>query len=141
MKMRWLRTCLREVNYRMSPDTTGTSYEEIFEGTPTMFLRGLRSDGQMFVSFAPVECEDATPEKLREHLDTMLNDPALNGVVNAEEMRLNLTHDRYKGHYDWVEEPEEQVSSPRVYDPDYESIDSEVLESVIKIEKERNEHI
>jgi len=38
-------------------------------------------------------------------------------------------------------EPEEQVSSPRVYDPYYESIDSEVLESVIKMEKERNEHI
>ena len=105
MKMRWLRTCLREVNYRMSPDTTGTSYEEIFEGTPTMFLRGLRSDGQMFVSFAPVECEDATPEKLRNYIDSMLNDPALSGVVNADEMERNILTDRYKGLPDWTEEP------------------------------------
>ena len=139
MKMRWMRTNLREVKYKL--DTPDASYEETFEGTPTMFLRGLRSDGQMYVSFAPVGCEDATPEKLREHLNTMLNDPALSGVVNADEMRRNLTHDRYKGNYDWVEEPEEQVSSPRVYDPYYESIDSEVLESVIKMEKEINEHI
>jgi hypothetical protein len=37
------------------------------------------------------------------------------------------------------EEPEEQVI-PRVYDPYYESIDSEVLESVLEKGKDRDDH-
>jgi hypothetical protein len=101
-KLRWLRTCIREVKLRIN--TEGASYEEQFEGVSMMTIRGLRSDGQMFFGAAPIGCEDASPQRLRECLDAMLNDSPLNGEVNADAMRRNLLVDRYKGRLDWVEE-------------------------------------
>lgn len=103
MHHRWLRTNMREVKTKL--DTEDASYEETFEGVPMMYLRALRSDGQMFMSYAPVGSDDAKPEKLRNYIDSMLNDPALSGVVNADEMERNILTDRYKGLPDWTEEP------------------------------------
>jgi hypothetical protein len=100
--LRWIRTCLRVMKQRVNAD--GASYDEQFDGVYMMFLRGIRSDGQMFISFAPCDCEDATPERLRVKLDSMLTDRPLSGVVNATEMRRNLTTDRYKGMLGWEEE-------------------------------------
>jgi hypothetical protein len=83
-----------------------TEWKESFatpEGHRISILRGLRSDGQPFATWAKFGPE-TTPEILRKALDGMLNDPALPFVANADEQTRKRFCLMHKGVGNWIEE-------------------------------------
>lgn len=84
--MKWLRTKYIDTFY---PDQR--SGEAHVRGLK--MIQAIRSDGQLFESHGLADV--VTLESLRDHLDTMLNDPALADGQDAE---------AGKGEVGWVEE-------------------------------------